>query len=167
MRSPTTATSRRLRTTMSGTELRIWIRLRGRKLDGWKFRRQQPIGEYYVDFYCPAAKLVVEIDGPTHDYTASAYDMRRQAWLEAEGYRVIRVVVADIDREVGDVTDSILGELDERQKLGFRRRRSRFSSPSGASRHLPINREDLSLASSPSVAFADTAPWIGMITPLV
>ncbi len=68
---------------MSGTELRIWIRLRGRKLDGWKFRRQQPIGEYYVDFYCPAAKLVVEIDGPTHDYTPSAYDMRRQAWLEA------------------------------------------------------------------------------------
>ena len=61
---------------MSGAELRIWVRLRGRRLDGWKFRRQQPIDEYYVDFYCAAAKLVVEIDGPSHQDERAAYDVR-------------------------------------------------------------------------------------------
>src|SRR5260370_6361389 len=126
MRSPTTARSRRLRTSMTGTELRIWIRLRGRKLDGWKFRRQQPIGPYYIDFYCPAAKLVVEIDGPRHDDEQSAYDLRRQAWLEAEGYKVIRFPVHDVDAEAVDVMDSILVELEEREKLGFTRRPSRI-----------------------------------------
>jgi very-short-patch-repair endonuclease len=92
---------------MSGTELRVWIRLRGRKLDGWKFRRQHPIGPYYVDFYCPAAKLVIEIDGPSHDDEWSAYDARRQAWLEAEGLKVIRFSVGGIDAEVVDVKDSV------------------------------------------------------------
>ena len=49
------------------------------------FRRQQPIGPYFVDFYCNAARLAVEIDGPAHwDEAQSAYDLRRQAWLESE-----------------------------------------------------------------------------------
>ena len=96
---------------MSGTELQVWVRLRGRKLDGWKFRRQQPIGEYYVDFYCPAAKLVVEINGPSHADERAAYDIRRQAWLEAEGYRVIRFPVRDVDEEVVNVIDSMLRVL--------------------------------------------------------
>ena len=128
---------------MSGTELQVWVRLRGRKLDGWKFRRQQPIGEYYVDFYCPAAKLVVEINGPSHADERASYDIRRQAWLEAEGYRVIRFPVRDVDEEIVNVIDSILAELDEREKLGFTRRYVRVPfSPSGASRHLPINGEE-------------------------
>ena len=127
---------------MSGTELRVWIRLRGRKLDGWKFRRQQPIGPYYVDFYCPAAKLVIEIDGPSHSDEWAAYDIRRQAWLEAEGYKVIRFPVCLIDDEVVDVMDSIRYELEEREKLGFGRRPSRSTSPSGLSGHLPMNGEE-------------------------
>ncbi len=96
--------------------------MRGRKLDGWKFRRQQPIGEYNVDFYCPAAKLVIEIDGPSHADERAAYDLRRQAWLEAEGYKVIRFPVGDIDRDIVDVMDTIRVELEEREKLGFTRR---------------------------------------------
>ena len=116
---------------MSGTELRVWIRLRQRRLDGWKFRRQQTIGEYYVDFYCPAAKLIVEIDGPSHDYSRDAYDMRRQAWLEANGYGVIRFTARDVDHNVADVVDAIRYELEERLKLGFTPRPSRVSfSPS-------------------------------------
>jgi len=119
---------------MSGTELRVWIRLRGRKLDGWRFRRQHPIGPYYVDFYCPAAKLIVEIDGPIHDYSNDAYDMRRQAWLEAEGFRVIRFTARDVDDEVVDVVDAIRYELDDLEKLGFKRRPNTFVSapPSAA-----------------------------------
>jgi very-short-patch-repair endonuclease len=127
---------------MNGTELRVWIRLRGRQLDGWKFRRQQPIGPYYVDFYCPAAKLVIEIDGLSHQEELAAYDIRRQAWLEAEGHRVVRFPVRDIDENVVDVMDTIRVELEEREQLGFRRRLQVESSPSGASRHLPINGED-------------------------
>ena len=134
---------------MSGTELRVWIRLRGRKLDGWKFRRQQPIGPYYVDFYCPAAKLVIEIDGPSHSDEGAAYDVRRQAWLEAEGYKVVRFPVYDIDDEVEGVIDSIRYELEEREKVGFGRRPSRSTSPSGLSGHLPMNGED-PLPTSPS-----------------
>src|SRR5256885_1745885 len=56
--------ARRMRASMNTTELLIGSRLRGRKVDGRKFRRQQPIGPYFVDFYRPAAKLIVEIDGP-------------------------------------------------------------------------------------------------------
>ncbi len=127
-----TFVSRRMRTSMTGTELRVWIRLRGRKLDGWKFRRQQPIGPYYVDFYCPAARLVIEIDGPTHDDARWAYDLRRQAWLEAEGYKVIRIPVSDIDLDAGDAVEAIAIELEEREKLGFTRRPFRPPSPSAA-----------------------------------
>jgi very-short-patch-repair endonuclease len=101
--------------------------VRGRRLDGWKFRRQQPIGPYYVDFYCPAARLVVEIDGPTHDDAHCAYDLRRQAWLEAEGYKVVRIPVSAIDDDANDAVQIISMELEERETLGFSR------SPSGAS----------------------------------
>jgi len=67
-------------------ERRIWSRLRRRQVDGWKFRRQHPIGPYFVDFYCPAAKLVIEFNGLSHDDDRQwAYDQRRQAWLEAQG----------------------------------------------------------------------------------
>ena len=119
---------------MSGAELRIWVRLRGRRLDGWKFRRQQPIGEYYVDFYCAAAKLGVEIDGPSHQDERAAYDVRRQTFLEAEGYKVIRFSVSHIDEEIVDVMDSIRVQLEEREKLGFTRRYVGVRiSPSGGS----------------------------------
>ena len=114
---------------MNATELLIWSRIRLRKADGWKFRRQQPIGPYFVDFYCHAARLAVEIDGPTHwDEAQSAYDLRRQAWLEAEGNRVLRVPVEEITRSLADVMDTIDGVLLEQEQLRFARR----PSPSGA-----------------------------------
>src|SRR2546423_13443627 len=76
------------------------------------FRRQQPIGPYFVDFYCHAARLAVEIDGPVHWGKAqSAYDLRRQAWLEFEGKGVVRVQVAGITRSLGAVLGTIDGVL--------------------------------------------------------
>ena len=98
---------------MTGAELKVWIRIRGRQLDGWKFRRQHPIGPYFVDFYCPAARLVVEVDGPTHDEQAWAYDVRRQAYLEADGYRVLRISVHEIDRDPADVAATIRAALQD------------------------------------------------------
>ena len=69
----------------------MWNKLRGRQLDGWKFRRQSPIGPYVVDFVCFEARLVVELDGTSHDDTNVDYDERRQAWLESQGFRVLRL----------------------------------------------------------------------------
>lgn len=67
-------------------ELRLWVRLRRKQLDGFRFRRQQPIGRYVVDFFCPEAKLIVEVDGGQHADDTS----ERTRWLIDHGYRVIR-----------------------------------------------------------------------------
>jgi adenine-specific DNA-methyltransferase len=69
----------------------MWSLLRRRQLQELRFRRQQPIGPYIVDFFCPAAKLIVELDGGQHgEDEAVIYDLARTEWLEAQGYRVLR-----------------------------------------------------------------------------
>jgi very-short-patch-repair endonuclease len=75
---------------MTVSERRLWSHLRRRQVEGWKFRRQAPIGDYIVDFLCIAAKLVVELDGSSHNETRSEYDQCRQEWLESQGYTVLR-----------------------------------------------------------------------------
>ena len=115
MPSQRTLISRRMRQSLNHTEVRVWACLRGRQIDGWKFRRQHPIGPYFVDFYCPAGRLVVEVVGPAHDDDAQwVYDQRRYAWLEAKGYRVMQVRVQDIDADIEEVMGWIYAELSER-----------------------------------------------------
>ena len=97
---------------MNHTEFRVWCRLRDRRLEGFKFRRQHPIGPYVVDFYCPRARLIVEVDGPGHEWT-EAYDLRRAAWLEAEGFRVMRFWTGAIDADLDSCIETILGELSD------------------------------------------------------
>jgi very-short-patch-repair endonuclease len=99
---------------MTVTERRLWSYLRCRQLEGWKFRRQAPIGEYFVDFYCPAARLVVELDGDSHDWEDRvAADDRRQAWLEAQGLRVLRFSADYPEQDYLDgVVEGILLELE-------------------------------------------------------
>jgi len=70
-------------------EAALWQLLRGRSLGGYKFRRQHPIGRCIVDFYCPKARLVIEVDGEIHQRTVEE-DAQRQAELEALKLRVIR-----------------------------------------------------------------------------
>jgi very-short-patch-repair endonuclease len=81
--------ARALRAQDTEAEARLWNALRDRRLGGWKWRRQSPQGAFIVDFYCPEARLVVEVDGGQHS-EATAYDARRTAWLEAQGLRVLR-----------------------------------------------------------------------------
>ena len=81
--------ARALRANQTSAEGRLWGELRGRKLGGWKWRRQAPIGRYIVDFYCPAARLIVELDG-SHHLDQQGYDARRTTFLEAQGLTVIR-----------------------------------------------------------------------------
>ena len=123
---------------MIETERRIWSHLRGRQVDGWKFRRQHPIGPYFVDFYCPAAKLVIEFNGLSHDDDQQwAYDERRQAWLEAQGYRVLNLNYETEGEQLDDLVAAICGHLERLEADGLVARprptlRSEGHVPSGA-----------------------------------
>ena len=86
-------TARRLRRNLSLPEKLLWVRIKGSDLH---FRKQHPLGDYILDFYCATAKLCVEIDGPMHEERAER-DQRRTAWLAKEGITVIRFSVEEID----------------------------------------------------------------------
>jgi very-short-patch-repair endonuclease len=87
--SPIQQRARELRQEMTPAEKILWQRLRNRQLAGLKFRRQHPLDRFIVDFYCAAARLIVEIDGPIHDFQPER-DSARTAELEQKGYRLIR-----------------------------------------------------------------------------
>jgi 5-methyltetrahydrofolate--homocysteine methyltransferase len=73
------------------TEAKLWASLRNRQFGGVKFSRQVVIGPFFADFCCREAKVIIEIDGVIHETPKElASDNRRTAWLEAQGYRVIR-----------------------------------------------------------------------------
>jgi len=80
---------------MTGVELIAWDQLRRRQIDGYKFRRQAPIGRYVVDFVCFSERLIIEIDGPSHDFTVDA-DARRARWLQSQGYRIINFTAHEV-----------------------------------------------------------------------
>ncbi len=106
--------ARELRRRQTEAERRLWSRLRGRQVMGAKFRRQHPLGPYIVDFCCPEARLVIEIDGGQHAQQTRA-DAFRTRTIEELGYEVIRFW----NNEVLAETDAVL-ECIER-KLRARR----------------------------------------------
>lgn len=77
----------RLRRDMTDAERKLWLALRDRRLDGFKFRRQSTIGPYVVDFLCIEARLIVEVDGGQHN---ANIDAPRTRFLEERGYRILR-----------------------------------------------------------------------------
>jgi very-short-patch-repair endonuclease len=80
-----------LRRALTPPEARLWRALKGAKLEGLRFRRQHPLGPFILDFYCPAARLAVEVDGSVHDTAdQAAHDARRTAWLGEQGVEVVR-----------------------------------------------------------------------------
>ena len=80
--------ARRLRKDMTDAERALWRLLRDRRLEGWRFRRREPIDHYIVDFICFEARLVVEVDGGQHANSES--DRLRDAHLQVQGFRVLR-----------------------------------------------------------------------------
>jgi very-short-patch-repair endonuclease len=89
------ANARDLRRTMPPAERRLWFD--GLRTLPQRFRRQRPIGAFIVDFYCAEAKLVVELDGATHDSDdAQRYDAERTAYLKSLGLRVARFANAEV-----------------------------------------------------------------------
>src|SRR4051812_19660922 len=96
--------ARTFRRPLTPPEARLWRHLRDRALGGLKFRRQYTLGPYVADFYCPAARLVVELDGDSHVEQAE-HDERRTAWLHGQGYRVIRFNNSDVFRDIEAVLE--------------------------------------------------------------
>ena len=98
--------ARRLRRDLSLPEKLLWVRIRRGELH---FRRQHPIGDYVLDFYCPAAKLAIEVDGAAHDFgDRPRRDDRRTEWLKSEGIEVWRVPAKDILRDPDEVADALI-----------------------------------------------------------
>ena len=95
--------ARALRQTMTPAEKRLWSQLRAHRFDGMHWRRQQVIAGFIVDFYCAAAHLVVELDGPIHAAQVD-YDMARDQVLAAHNVRILRFT----NREVNDELDRVL-----------------------------------------------------------
>ena len=74
--------ARQLRTDSTDAEIRLWSRLRGKQIEGLRFRRQQPMGPYIVDFYCAEVKLIIEVDGGQHaDEDPNSRELAREQWL--------------------------------------------------------------------------------------
>jgi very-short-patch-repair endonuclease len=106
------ASARRLRQRATPAEVRFWKALERLPIDGSHFRRQVPIGPYVVDFACLSVRLVVELDGGHHgEPEQSRRDAARTAWLEAEGYRVLRFWNDEVQSNVNGVLDTIYAAL--------------------------------------------------------
>ena len=101
--------SRSLRTNSTDAERRFWQMVRGRQINGAKFVRQFPIGPYFADFACREAALVVELDGGQH--SDNARDMTRTAYLNAEGYSVLRFWNNDVLTNIEGVYRAVVDTL--------------------------------------------------------
>jgi len=98
--------ARQLRRELSLPEKLLWVRLRGAEM---RFRRQHPIGHYVLDFYCPAAKLAIEVDGAAHDFgDRPQRDDRRTDWLTSQGIEVLRIPAMDVLADPDEVADGLI-----------------------------------------------------------
>jgi very-short-patch-repair endonuclease len=113
-----TRRARELRIDQTSAEAKLWAKVHARRLNGFKFTRQEPVGGYIADFCCRAEKLVVEIDGATHSTDEElARDHRRTAFLTQAGYRVVRFHNAEVFENMDSVLETILAKLERRDYL--------------------------------------------------
>jgi very-short-patch-repair endonuclease len=106
------AVAKKLRANTTPHERILWRALKELPVDGTHFRRQAPIGPYVVDFFCPAKRLILELDGGHHNEDETAKrDSERQLWLEREGYHVIRFWNSEITGDLTAVLERIYVEL--------------------------------------------------------
>jgi very-short-patch-repair endonuclease len=97
---------------MTDAERKLWRLLRLRQVSGHKFRRQVPLGRYIADFVCHEARLVIEVDGGQHD-SAAPLETERTAFLQHEGYRVLRFWNNEVLANLDGVYDVIVAALAE------------------------------------------------------
>lgn len=93
---------------MTKAELIIWSALRNRKLNGFKFRRQQPVFYYIVDFYCHELRLIIEVDGEIHNAPEQRLsDSKRDKSLKENGYIVLRITNEDVENNYKETISRI------------------------------------------------------------
>jgi very-short-patch-repair endonuclease len=102
--------TRRLRRDSTDAEMKLWLALRDRRLDGYKFVRQKSIEPYIADFICRDRNLIIEVDGGQHSDNPS--DRRRDTLLNADGYRVLRFWNTDVLTNLDGVLTAILAALE-------------------------------------------------------
>jgi len=103
------AIAQKLRNNSTDTEKYLWKYLRGRQLEGFKFRRQHPIGKYIVDFINLERKIIIEVDGGQH--LENKKDKLRDKWLEEQGYEVLRFWDNEVLTNIEGVMESIRKKL--------------------------------------------------------
>jgi very-short-patch-repair endonuclease len=109
------AFARQMRKEPTTAEKNLWRVVRNRRLAGFKFRRQYPLGPYILDCYCPQARLVVELDGDSHaDEEAKKRDAERTGYLERRGLKVLRFWNVELAEDEESVVDGILRECAQR-----------------------------------------------------
>jgi very-short-patch-repair endonuclease len=97
-----------LRSSMPKAEVVLWSKLKGKALDGHKFRRQHSVGRFVIDFYCPRLKLAIEVDGDSHYSDGSEpYDKARQDFIESFGISFLRFTNKEIYENLGEVLAKI------------------------------------------------------------
>jgi very-short-patch-repair endonuclease len=105
--------SQALRSSMTDAELVLWAKLRRKQLFGFQFYRQKPIGRFIVDFYCPKAQLVIEVDGGQHYTTeGEAQDSIRDAYLHNIGLLILRFSNTDVLQNIEGVIGKIVRYLE-------------------------------------------------------
>jgi len=111
-RKPLKRFRKELRNNLTPAEATLWTTLQKKQLKGRKFRRQHSIGKYVVDFYCPAEKLVIELDGADH-YTpaGSDYDDERDTYLKSLGLKVLRFENIEVFNFLESVLEDIKGSF--------------------------------------------------------
>jgi len=118
--------SRQLRRNLTEAEQALWRHLRLRQLDGHKFRRQQPIGPYIVDLVCLERRLIIELDGGQHSSQIIS-DAERSAWLETQGFRVLRFwnheVLQNIEAVKERIREALLPPIPTFPRKGGRSKR--------------------------------------------
>ena len=104
--------SRQLRENMTDAERKLWSKIRMKQLKGYQFYRQKPIGDYIVDFFCPRAKLVIEVDGSQHlSDEVTEYDRIRNEYFSSLGLRVLRFTNTEVLKNIAGVVESIEEEI--------------------------------------------------------
>jgi len=106
--------SRQLRENMTDAERRLWAKIRMKQLKGYQFYRQKPIGDYIVDFFCPRAKLVIEVDGSQHfSDEITEYDRIRNEYLSSLGLRVLRFTNINVLTHIEGIVESIIENIEK------------------------------------------------------
>ena len=102
--------AKQLRRQSTDAEQRLWLHLKARRLNGLKFKRQQPIGPYIVDFVCFEYRLVIEADGGQH---GDCVDQQRDAWLQSHGFTVVHFWNHHILQQTSVVLQQILNTVEQ------------------------------------------------------